>query len=205
MTCSECGARLDDYLDGALSTAERALVEAHLASCQECREELSGQKALLSAARILPRSIQPEQDLWRGIEPRLMSEQRSGSTPPRSRPVPRWALAAAAILLVAIGAALATVWQRRAAPDSFTTATARYATESAALADRLNHAARPLSPVTQAVVARNLAIVDAAIKEAEAALAADPGNAALEHIVIAAYQQRLALLRGAVAADGTES
>jgi hypothetical protein len=55
------------------------------------------------------------------------------------------------------------------------------------------------------VVERNLAIVDQAIREAEAALASDPGNAALEQMVLARYVQRLDLLRRATEAGRQES
>jgi anti-sigma factor RsiW len=37
MTCEEVAARVTDYLDGALTAADRARFEAHLEGCEECR------------------------------------------------------------------------------------------------------------------------------------------------------------------------
>jgi anti-sigma factor RsiW len=37
MTCAEVAARVTDYLDGALTAAERARFEAHLEGCEDCR------------------------------------------------------------------------------------------------------------------------------------------------------------------------
>ena len=37
MTCAEVAARVTDYLDGALTAADRARFEAHLEGCEECR------------------------------------------------------------------------------------------------------------------------------------------------------------------------
>jgi anti-sigma factor RsiW len=37
MTCEEVAARVTDYLDGALSAADRRRFEAHLEECEDCR------------------------------------------------------------------------------------------------------------------------------------------------------------------------
>jgi hypothetical protein len=42
MDCSEARISLGVYVLGAIDPAERALVEAHLATCQNCRDELAG-------------------------------------------------------------------------------------------------------------------------------------------------------------------
>src|SRR2546422_2438637 len=51
MTCHESRERLSELLDEALPTRERALVEAHLADCQECRRELEQLRATVSILR----------------------------------------------------------------------------------------------------------------------------------------------------------
>jgi hypothetical protein len=51
MDCNEARMSLGVYVLGAIDPAERALVDAHLANCQECRDELvdlAGLPALLS-------------------------------------------------------------------------------------------------------------------------------------------------------------
>ena len=40
--CPEARPSLGVYVLGAINPVERGLVDAHLASCQECRDELAG-------------------------------------------------------------------------------------------------------------------------------------------------------------------
>jgi hypothetical protein len=46
MDCPEARVSLGVYVLGAIDPAERALVEAHLATCRDCRDELAGLAAL---------------------------------------------------------------------------------------------------------------------------------------------------------------
>jgi Putative zinc-finger len=46
MECPEARVSLGVYVLGAIDPAERALVEAHLATCRDCRDELAGLAAL---------------------------------------------------------------------------------------------------------------------------------------------------------------
>jgi anti-sigma factor RsiW len=41
LTCQELVELVTDYLDGALSRADRARFEAHIAACTNCREYLA--------------------------------------------------------------------------------------------------------------------------------------------------------------------
>ncbi len=54
-----------------------------------------------------------------------------------------------------------------------------------------------LAPATIATLERTLRIIDEAIAEAAAALAADPGNDALLDVLSANYEQKVQLLRRA--------
>ncbi|HXG45488.1 MAG TPA: zf-HC2 domain-containing protein [Gemmatimonadales bacterium] len=209
MTCDDIRVRFDEYVDGGLAPAEREAVDRHLDGCNECRGEMARLQALLAAARSLPRRIEPSRDLWSGIAARLTPADRRppalrpGETgePAESRgrrpvggPARRWMLAAAAVLLVALSAGATALWLGRLPVERFSQERARYARATAALAERLAGDAGGLPPTTLAVVRRNLEIVDAAIREAEAALATDPGNPELEQMLVARYEQRLALL-----------
>ena len=42
MDCPETRLSLGVYVLGAIDPAERALVDAHLATCRDCRDELAG-------------------------------------------------------------------------------------------------------------------------------------------------------------------
>jgi anti-sigma factor RsiW len=63
--------RLSDYLDGEdLSPAERAEIEAHLATCATCETTLAELAAVAARARSLPDRA-PAADLWAGVSQRL--------------------------------------------------------------------------------------------------------------------------------------
>lgn len=203
-TCRDVAPLIDEYLDGKLVPEPHAMVERHLADCPACRAEVESLRSMLAEVHALPRSVPPERDLWSGIAPRLSRPSAWGFA--RLSRAPRLALQlAAAIGLILIGAALAAAWLAQRAPTAFATDQARYNAASAALAERLAQEPGVLAPDTRAVVQRNLAIVDAAIKEAEAALTANPGNTALEQMLITRYEQRLSLLRRATASTRSET
>jgi anti-sigma factor RsiW len=59
---AECGRhrdRFSEYLDGELTNAERATVEAHLAQCAECRRELEAWRRMVGAVGELPAEPAP--------------------------------------------------------------------------------------------------------------------------------------------------
>jgi anti-sigma factor RsiW len=207
MTHEESAARLDDYLDGTLDAATKAAVEAHVIACPVCRDELTALQSILADARALPRSVMPARELWDGIEGRLggsAATRLGGSAQRGERALPftqRYRtplLAAAAVLLLLGGTLIGRLLQPApTAPSTFAIDQQRYTEATAALARQLASDHTVLPQETRAVVERNLAIVDAAISEAEQALTRDPGNTALEQMVLARYEQRLALLKRA--------
>jgi len=67
--------RLSEYLDGALTEAEAAALEAHLGACGPCRELLSDLRRVLARAQALEDRA-PREDLWPGVA-------AGGSTAPR--------------------------------------------------------------------------------------------------------------------------
>ena len=93
---------LPDLLHRALGDAERQRVEAHVAACESCREELEILRTVKSAAVFAPtidvdrvmRQIPPYKSVIPGIE-----------APARHGPV-RWLVAAAAALVVVVGGSM---------------------------------------------------------------------------------------------------
>lgn len=71
------------YVNETLPAEERAMVDAHLAECVECRTELASERSL--AAGIAGLSIETEQG-WAAFEKRL----DAAPLPARLRPVPLW-------------------------------------------------------------------------------------------------------------------
>lgn len=166
---------------------------------------------LATAVARLPRSIEPPEDFWPAI--------RAGITATPVRVVAWWQrpaiLAAAALVLVA-GSSLATLALVRnrdsnaatqtattpaAAPGSdatlaqFTRVETDYIRTVNELSAALEARQSELAPGTIATLRASLRVIDAAIVEARAALAADPSNKHLTEILSATYEQKVDLIR----------
>lgn len=205
MTCRDFEARADAYAEGRLSASEAAAFEAHLNRCAACAAALERAAGPPTGLAALARSIEPAEDLWPAIHGRLASlRERPGRIA-----VPRWGLAAAALLLIALSSGVTAVLLRPAPETASATLDvsaleAQYAAVSEDLSGALEKARSRLEPATVATIERNLRIIDAALDETRQALAKDPGNPALGQMVVAAWRQKVDLLRRATAL-GTES
>jgi hypothetical protein len=205
MTCQELRARADAYAQGELDATEAAAFEAHLATCSACESALFASAGAPREIAVLSRSIEPAADLWPAIRERVAS-RREG----RLRvTAPRWALAAAALLLIALSSGVTAVLLTSGEPGTVATRDisaleSQYAAMSEDLTGALEQARSRLSPETVATIERNLRIIDVALDETRQALAKDPGNSALGQMVVAAWRQKVDLLRRATAL-GTES
>ena len=219
MTCQELRERLDAYARGTLPPAESAALEAHLEACSACVAFVEAPEPRLGPAAELPRSMAPAGDLWPAIHARLTPRRTAGQGRGRGRiALPAWWLAAAAVLLVALGSGVTALVLRRGAPpsavppsrlsafspDRLTAFETQYSSASADLSAALEKARARLAPETVATIERNLATIDSALAESRRALARDPANAALEQLVVAAWRQKLDFLRRATALS-TES
>lgn len=56
--------QLDDYVDGAMSDAQRASADSHLASCERCRHAIDATRALLTTATRERTAITAPAELW---------------------------------------------------------------------------------------------------------------------------------------------
>ena len=220
--------RLSDYLDGELTSAERAELEAHLAECPECTRTLEELRAVVETAERLP-ELPPERELWPGIEARLAPRTEAGVETgvlplPRYRrrvlvSVPQLAAAAVALVLFSAGAVWLAVGGRGdlgpapdvAAVESQPPAAATMVTftgfEDAIRSLEAEYRTRrsDLDPETVRVVERNLAIIDQAIGEARAALATDPSSGFLSTHLANAMRQKMELLRRAATIAESET
>lgn len=170
---------------------------------------------ILARAAGLPQDIPPPRDLWPGIAAQL------GERP--ARPAPRtfgWPMALAATVLVASVSALLTWSLMRDETPVPTVATStadpllvpvNYGTRSALSAAEI--AARnelhakfrekfaDLRPATRATILRNLAVIQAAADEIDAALAQDPTSRMLNELLVGAYKRELELYSMVVTAN----
>jgi anti-sigma factor RsiW len=217
--------RLSEYLDGELSSAERAALERHLAACPACTAVLAELEQVAARARTLAPKP-PGADLWPGISARI--EAAAGHTgtvrPIRHRRTFSFPQLAAAALAAAVASGgLAWWWavDRTAAVAAGTLANqsapapapptqpvsgvrpAALAAEpkyDAAVADLERVLARSrgtLDPKTVKIVEQNLARIDQAIADARRALAADPNNPYLNAHLARTMRWKIDLLREA--------
>lgn len=172
------------------------------------------QDPVLAKAAELPKEIAPARDLWPGIAARL------GESPKVVKSF-GWPMALAAGLLVAAVSALLT-WGVVRDPTPVQVADTRpadpaivpvnYGTNSALTAREL--AARDellvqfqsrlqsLSPQTRETVVRNLAVIQQAANEINAALAQDPASGLLNELLLDTYKRELQLYSKVVTAGG---
>ena len=105
MACDDFADKLADYLEGDLSPVGREAMDAHAATCAECRQLLSELEALRVDAAALP-PLEPSRDLWAGIaeriDARVLPLDASRTTTVR-RTWRHPAVAAAALVLVTAG------------------------------------------------------------------------------------------------------
>jgi anti-sigma factor RsiW len=223
MTIHPDSATLQRHLDGELALGDSRATEAHLRGCTECRSRLTTLRQLVSSVESLPSEIEPPHDLWEAIAGRIALESPSdakGEVPltseadslarlrSRRRITVRlgWltAIAASLFIGVAIGSLLprpaeeALQTADMAAPPPAVLASFETPEYDAAIADLeaiLAGMRDELRPETVAALEENLAIIDAAIAEARAALLADPANEHLQRHVTASMQTKLRLLR----------
>jgi len=220
--------RLSEYLDDELSSAEVTALEAHLGACASCRATLDELRRVVARARALD-DRPPATDLWPGIAtgiglaPGAHPVVSLGQRRVRRRlsfTVPELAAAAIALAILSGGAAWLLLRGSKAVPMA-TTATpapmpmlvntgahgtnARYAAAVADLERALEQGRGRLDTATVRVIEKNLSIIDRAIREAQSALAADPGNAYLNLHLAEQMRRKLELLRRANALAGARS
>ena len=216
MTCHELDDRLDDWVDGALAGAEARAVEAHLASCELCREREQRLRQLLAHAAALPRSMAPPRDLWPGIAERIESGGFWSVLWTSWHPL---ALAAAAAVVIGLAAflwngsgptAVRTVAMPSPSPavqpvaqtgvaDPVLAAAARdYEEAATALLAALQRRRAALPPDDLARVTANLEVIDRALEEVRQALVKDPASPELNRMLVATHRKKVDVLRRVV-------
>jgi hypothetical protein len=165
---------------------------------------------LLAKAAELPKDVEPARDLWPGIAARLGEAPRAAQ-----RPGLRWPMALAAGFVVASVSAILT-WSLLRAPESVPSVpvdlartttvdivpvsygpnsglTAQELVARDELVARFREKFATLKPETRDAIVRNLAIMQAAADEIDAALAKDPGSGMLKGMLVGTYMQELQL------------
>ena len=217
MTCHELDERLDDFVDGRLGEAESAEVQAHLATCAECRERAQQLRQLLAHAASLPRGIAPPEDLWPGIRERIERRSAWSGFWASWQPV---ALATAAAAVAALSVFLwsgsaPTVIRTVAMPSTSPTlrpaagdmtpsdpvlaqAVREYEQATAALLETLQRRRAVISAEDLQKVEANLEVIDRALAEVREALVKDPEDPKLNNMLVATHKKKVDVLRRVV-------
>lgn len=174
------------------------------------------QDPLLAQAAELPKDIAPAHDLWPGVRARL------DETPQRARSF-GWPMAlAAGVVAAAVSGLLTWGLMREPAPQAPQLAgdpaspaefvPVNYGANSAIGAEQLaardallvqfRRSLERLSPKTRETVIANLAVIQRAADEIDAALAQDPASGLLNQLLVGAYQQELQLYSKVVTTGG---
>jgi hypothetical protein len=166
--------------------------------------EMEREDELLAKAKGLATSIRPERDLWPDIEAAI-------TQPQRSRWTPRFAQAAAVLLL--IGASSGLTWLSmkdnvqvvEIVPRGVTVETASFGGRYALgvgyqeahrdLEARLDAELARLSPASRKEVEMNLAMIRGAIGQINEALENEPDNPLLQELLVQTYKEELALMQ----------
>ena len=221
--------RLSEYLDDELSPEDRDALESHLAGCEPCRATLDALRRVVERAGSLtprPPAADLWSGIAGRLDPPAAAPgavvafgrreaRRFSFTLPQ--------LAAAAIVLAAVSATLGVRMMRPAPASPPAVAAARTpptavpepssaievapvslgdAQYDAAVSDlerAIEKGRARLDKTTIAVVEQNLKIIDQALAQAQAALAADPANSYLTSHLVETRRRKLDLLRRAAA------
>lgn len=211
--------RLSEYLDGELEQTERVELEEHLRVCDACIAVLQDLRSVVASAQALE-DRPPATSLWTGIATRIGrvagEESKVVSLSPRRRlsfSVPQLLAAGIALMFLSGGAvwlALGgsgapvppTVTARGgvpAAPPRPVVQTDEYDQTVAELEHLLQRHREQLDPATIEALQQSLSVIDDAIEEARAALAADPANAYLNGHLAGTLRRKIHLLSRAAA------
>ena len=211
--------RLSEYVDGDLDDATTRELEAHLATCTECRATHDELQRVVAKARSVAYRL-PKRDLWSSIEAEVAPQHANAPIPKIGRrhvTMSVWRLAAAAAIVATLAGGLAWIVATRGTGGAITVvqdtttappvaavippsalAVASYR-EAAADLERAFEAGRAtLRPETMRVIEENLRSIDVAIAQADSALRADPGSEYLNQYLAETMQRKLKLLRRAV-------
>ncbi len=209
--------RLSEYVDGELASGERAALEAHLATCADCRATLEQLRKVVARAKALE-DRPPTADLWPGVAQRIGAGKARDIRSRRfSFNVPQLIAASIVLMLLAGGSVWLALRSRQQAPGTelalfseggspaMNAAWTSTDVAVAELQDALTRNEGRLDTATVRVVRQNLAVIDKAIGEAQRALKADPGNAYLNLHLANTMHQKIELLRRANALAARES
>jgi hypothetical protein len=227
--CQDAQQALDARLNGTLKREEAEALDAHVASCGECRALLEDALRLQAELRLIG-TEGPSPRVWDRIAARLeadpefqrLAEASVAADAPRRAVDWRWLALAAALVMVIAGSLL--VMRRTLGPVTPAPAVAGVSTPAGdtgalvtSIEGELDLAAKhyenaiaglervasegetPLDPTVMATVRENLEIIDQAIDDSRQALRTDPQSQMAQESLFDAFRRKVALLQDTIA------
>ncbi|MBI2380993.1 MAG: hypothetical protein HYV16_09590 [Gammaproteobacteria bacterium] len=169
------------------------------------QDEVQALRRLKQAVAELPADIQPERDLWHGIESRLAKPKASHSR--------WWEMAVAAGVAAMVSSGVLWFGQRTGSETAMpVTALAAYQQVDAAYApvrkvalERFQAQTQGMDPAVRETVVKNLAIIDQALSEIRLALKDRPNDPVLNQLLQRTYEQEIDVLNAVLPAQNVES
>lgn len=208
MRCRKAEFLISDYVDGSLGPADAARLEAHLATCADCRSVLADLRALVRGAGTIETPDVPA-EAWSRIRARLREagapayrDERALFGRPRLAP----ALAALALTAVVVGgtfvglklgrgpAALSPEERERATLAKLDEAERYYELAVKSLGEAVAARSGRLSPQVTEMFAGNLEVVDMSIQACREAVRNEPDNVKAREFLMSAYRDKVVLL-----------
>ena len=208
MRCRKARIMLGESVDGDLDPRRAALLEKHLAACEDCRDLLADLRVLVDEARKIETPPAPDR-AWSRIRAGLREAEAPRARAERSffgRPRLAPALAALALLAVAAGGvfvglrlgrrpvALSPEAREQMALAKLDEAERYYELAIKSLGEALEGQGGRLSPEVGEMFARNLEVVDATIQACREAVLEEPDNIRARDFLLAAYKEKVVLL-----------
>lgn len=217
MNCHDYELQIGDAVDGTLDASSQGALDAHLATCERCRQLAEDFRAIRAASLQLGPEAPPPH-LWTRIAAAIDADVRRPRWPEWLRAWPSFAAAAAAIALVAAVSWMAwrdlspvanpdppIVAADMADPDpqpvevELKLAEDQYVAAITGLEEIAKTGGGELDPQTADVLQASLTVIDQAIGESRAALEAEPASDLAQESLFDALRNKVALLQDAVA------
>jgi len=224
MNCDAYRDRIDELVDATLDGAARRELDAHLATCAECRSLAEDLLAIRRAANHLP-PLTPPDRIWQQMAPRVAAPIAAAPSP-----TPNWRerlavpLAIAAVLLAAVAiTSVMRQWRNSSAPSQTASAatTAAPGSNEATAAelkslqaeleqaqahfenaiqklDALAKDQRALDPQVAANLQKAQLDIDQSIDESRAALKVNPANERAQESLFEAFRTKISLLQDTI-------
>ena len=200
---------LNDWIDGVAEPTQAQAITAHIASCDECNAIATSLRQLLNDSASLPKAMPVPAEIWEGVAAATVARRSNMRDAVWQL---RYPLAAAATFLIAITAAVTLLLSpAREKPVAVTRtvttpavqlavqrAEADYGESVRTLEALLSARRAQLDPATVKMLDQHLVIIDGAIRDAKAALAKNPDNKALPHMITGAYERKVNMLTRAL-------